>query len=545
LQIFLGRSDLKEDQKEFEKEEESSKTSSIADSILNKHTRNFQFNPSSTLITKSPNQLQFNINNNLEKNSVKLNNNSSDEIKANETKYKKWKFMGKKRNLHKLNNQSNLIYPECLNEKLIDNQQENQLINQINNSKRVIINSNNQNSSKFKNSTNLNSNLNLPTVQITSTNNKLLNPLTLYQMYNQNEINFRSNNPTPTDFLSNIEQFKTIQQSNGQLDERHSFSSSFSRQYVCCNLFDDNIRQIDFVIVYDSILHEYGKKFINKSISSSVSLNKDQFSQINKSNENLSNQEDKISEENEKRNKFKLKKLNLDKSENSDELKKDDESNGDDELNTEIRRLSTSDFNELDKIEELDNNHDEEIEYLETKIIDMMNQKTPLDKEERKKFKKFKKQLTISKNDNENENENVFENDSNENSSNDNLNEIFNQTLNSKLNRNEIQLNSRQRYLTECCKRFEENLIAEGLELEFTEAQFVNTNNRRIGFLKVHCPWNILTKYAELMKLKMPLKQIETSWRVVFDEKNDPYSKGRFTAPYSKGKLNLLINTFD
>lgn len=84
-----------------------------------------------------------------------------------------------------------------------------------------------------------------------------------------------------------------------------------------------------------------------------------------------------------------------------------------------------------------------------------------------------------------------------------------------------------------CRKQFESNLRDEGLELEYAK------DRSGLKFVKIHAPWDVLIRYAEIMKLKMPMKQIETSWRLVFDEE-DPYSKGKFTAPFTRDKLYLF-----
>lgn len=86
-----------------------------------------------------------------------------------------------------------------------------------------------------------------------------------------------------------------------------------------------------------------------------------------------------------------------------------------------------------------------------------------------------------------------------------------------------------------CRKQFEANLRDEGLELEYAN----DTRQSSLRFVKVHAPWSVLVRYAEVMKLKMAMKQIETSWRLVFDE-DDPYSKGRFTAPFTRDKLYIF-----
>ncbi|CAN7995446.1 unnamed protein product, partial [Ixodes hexagonus] len=61
-------------------------------------------------------------------------------------------------------------------------------------------------------------------------------------------------------------------------------------------------------------------------------------------------------------------------------------------------------------------------------------------------------------------------------------------------------------------KVFEENLLAEGLDLELEEAQvricfaLQNSRDGETNFLKIHVPWEVLTKYAEMLHLRMPIK---------------------------------------
>uniref|UniRef100_A0A672FYH3 Anoctamin n=1 Tax=Salarias fasciatus TaxID=181472 RepID=A0A672FYH3_SALFA len=50
-------------------------------------------------------------------------------------------------------------------------------------------------------------------------------------------------------------------------------------------------------------------------------------------------------------------------------------------------------------------------------------------------------------------------------------------------------------------EEFEENLLEHGLELEKEEG------TKDVGFLKIHAPWAVLCREAELMKLKMPTKE--------------------------------------
>ncbi|XP_046368933.2 anoctamin-4-like isoform X7 [Haliotis rufescens] len=51
---------------------------------------------------------------------------------------------------------------------------------------------------------------------------------------------------------------------------------------------------------------------------------------------------------------------------------------------------------------------------------------------------------------------------------------------------------------------FEENLRNDGLELEIEEKKLLKEDN--LYFVKVHAPWEVLTRYAEIMSMKMPLQ---------------------------------------
>ncbi|XP_076341962.1 anoctamin-6-like [Tachypleus tridentatus] len=50
---------------------------------------------------------------------------------------------------------------------------------------------------------------------------------------------------------------------------------------------------------------------------------------------------------------------------------------------------------------------------------------------------------------------------------------------------------------------FEANLEDEGLELEHVHQCSVGVN-----FVKIHAPWEVLTRYAEIIKMKMPIKEV-------------------------------------
>lgn len=54
-----------------------------------------------------------------------------------------------------------------------------------------------------------------------------------------------------------------------------------------------------------------------------------------------------------------------------------------------------------------------------------------------------------------------------------------------------------------CTKRaiFEDNLVNEGLELERESVEQIN-------FTKIHTPIEVLRRYAEILKLRMPMKEV-------------------------------------
>ncbi|XP_076338167.1 anoctamin 1 isoform X2 [Tachypleus tridentatus] len=63
---------------------------------------------------------------------------------------------------------------------------------------------------------------------------------------------------------------------------------------------------------------------------------------------------------------------------------------------------------------------------------------------------------------------------------------------------------------------FEENLKDEGLELEYDTESVTDVN-----CVKVHAPWEVLTRYADIMRLKMPMKKVP-------DFQKSKYSVQRF-----------------
>lgn len=106
-------------------------------------------------------------------------------------------------------------------------------------------------------------------------------------------------------------------------------------------------------------------------------------------------------------------------------------------------------------------------------------------------------------------------------------------------------------------KNFEDNLLKEGLHLETEEAQ-----SNGLVFVKIHAPINVLRTYAEILKLRMPMKDIpaltevhartnglldnfhsffdRVMSRFYVDEKVFPPKGHRYTAVYSRDKEYLF-----
>ncbi|XP_076321037.1 uncharacterized protein LOC143230785 isoform X1 [Tachypleus tridentatus] len=69
---------------------------------------------------------------------------------------------------------------------------------------------------------------------------------------------------------------------------------------------------------------------------------------------------------------------------------------------------------------------------------------------------------------------------------------------------------------------FEANLEDEGLELEHVHQSTVGVN-----FVKIHAPWEVLTRYAEIIKMKMLMKEPKASshfWSSVVDSSRNSLS---------------------
>lgn len=106
-----------------------------------------------------------------------------------------------------------------------------------------------------------------------------------------------------------------------------------------------------------------------------------------------------------------------------------------------------------------------------------------------------------------------------------------------------------------CSQIFEKNLMKEGLELEYEQAE-----SNGLHFIKVHAPKEVLRRYAEILKLKLPMRELpgctmpEPSSTIItkvnsffrrimnkyyVDTTIFPTMKQNFTAVYSRDKEYL------
>ncbi|XP_061396870.1 anoctamin-2-like [Musca vetustissima] len=74
---------------------------------------------------------------------------------------------------------------------------------------------------------------------------------------------------------------------------------------------------------------------------------------------------------------------------------------------------------------------------------------------------------------------------------------------------------------------FEMNLIAEGLEIERACKE-----KEQIYFVKVHAPLEVLRRYAEILKLRMPMKELKCNVKLL-----SKYSRLRYAAQYISKKI--------
>lgn len=106
-------------------------------------------------------------------------------------------------------------------------------------------------------------------------------------------------------------------------------------------------------------------------------------------------------------------------------------------------------------------------------------------------------------------------------------------------------------------KIFQQKLQDEGLELEYVPVSPGNTLN----FVKIHAPFEVLRRYSEILKLRMPMRKVHRLKRqaagfwgslneassslfkrfIYVDKSIFPDRRKRFTAIYSRDKEYLLL----
>ncbi|KAM4617455.1 anoctamin-5 isoform 2-T2 [Discoglossus pictus] len=106
-------------------------------------------------------------------------------------------------------------------------------------------------------------------------------------------------------------------------------------------------------------------------------------------------------------------------------------------------------------------------------------------------------------------------------------------------------------------KEFEKNLQMSGVELETEDKK--ESENGKIYFVKIHAPWEVLTTYAEVLNIKVPIKENDIAPPVEnpLDCMLTPFKlpdnvmhpePDYFTAPFSKQRQELFLiadqNTF-
>ncbi|XP_064628631.1 anoctamin-4-like isoform X6 [Lineus longissimus] len=98
---------------------------------------------------------------------------------------------------------------------------------------------------------------------------------------------------------------------------------------------------------------------------------------------------------------------------------------------------------------------------------------------------------------------------------------------------------------------YEEGLVELGLELEKEDKK--DSQDGKTYYIKLHCPWEVLTRYAELMSMKMPMKEndieeegrgccgkrLPTCFEISEDIiKPDP---DYYTTPFNRQRLDMFI----
>ncbi|XP_053128813.1 anoctamin-5-like isoform X2 [Hemicordylus capensis] len=99
-------------------------------------------------------------------------------------------------------------------------------------------------------------------------------------------------------------------------------------------------------------------------------------------------------------------------------------------------------------------------------------------------------------------------------------------------------------------REFENNLMKAGLELEVEDKK--ESENGKTCFVKIHAPWEVLTTYAEVLNIKVPIKENDISCAVEnpFDCVFQPFKLPEivmhpepdyFTAPFSQERQELYL----
>ncbi|BFZ09443.1 hypothetical protein BsWGS_12480 [Bradybaena similaris] len=101
-----------------------------------------------------------------------------------------------------------------------------------------------------------------------------------------------------------------------------------------------------------------------------------------------------------------------------------------------------------------------------------------------------------------------------------------------------------------CRNNFHENIQKEGLQLEMAERQY--SKDETTHYVKVHATWEVLTTYAEIMNLKMPLAENDLIDRLTscwskcptpfdYDSSILPEIPDYFTASFSRAREHQFI----
>uniref|UniRef100_A0A8C6P2S0 Anoctamin n=1 Tax=Nothobranchius furzeri TaxID=105023 RepID=A0A8C6P2S0_NOTFU len=99
-------------------------------------------------------------------------------------------------------------------------------------------------------------------------------------------------------------------------------------------------------------------------------------------------------------------------------------------------------------------------------------------------------------------------------------------------------------------REFEANLEKEGLELETEDKS--DSKDHKTYFLKIHAPWNVLAKYADILKIKVPFKESDFPHgrEVPLEFLSCPFrlpdsiihpQPDYFTSPFDKNKVEFFL----